>query len=462
MARRYKPPEGWTLQAFSYELEEPPPEMKVRLNWFFGARRFAHNWAVSVMRKDIDEYHQTGVSTTEPPSLPRLRKRWNVDKHDIAVDKQTGQPWWTEISKYVFDDGISAAVNGHWNWQQSRAKKRAGPRVRPPKMHKKGKKSESFTICQADRTSTGIRLIDNRCLRIPKLGEVRTHESMRKIGRLIERGMGRILAVTVKRSGGRVIAVLRVEVIRPQRHHKPSQPHSRVGVDVGQRTLAVVADENGTILERVPNPEPLKQSLSEVRRLNRKLSRQKRGSNRYNQTKKSLAKVYRHIANQRKDCLHKLTTRLTKNHGVVVIEDLNVAGMRRGGAKHLRDANLGGFKRMMSYKGGWYGCDVVLADRWFASSKTCSRCGHVQQIGSAKHWTCGMCDTFHDRDENAAVNLARWRPKTGEVTSRRVPDVRSREGRKSRTGTRPALVGSRTAAQMNSARSDGESSTKLH
>ena len=431
---RYSPPEGWTLQSFTYALEEPSADTAALFARFFGARRFAHNWAVEQITEQIDAYHSDGTECP-PPSLYSLRRAWNQAKHETAVDSGTGEAWWTEISKEVFNDGIAGAVDGYWNWQKSRSGDRGGPRMGFPKRHKKNKRRDSSSICQPGRTQRSIRIVDNRRRRIPVIGEVRTHESMRKLGRLIERDMARIMSVTVKRAGGRLHAVLRVEILRPQRHHKPSQPNSRVGVDIGQRCLAVVARADGTIVERVDNPEPLKKALGELRRLNRKLARQKKGSNHYTKTKRTLNRLHHRIACIRDDALHKLTTNLAKTHSETVAEDLNVAGMRRGGAKHLRDANLGRFKHQMAYKTEWYGSTLIQADRFFPSSKTCSDCGHIQEIKSKRSWTCTECGKTHDRDENAAVNLARWKPETtGLVESRRVPALRSGEGHTPRTG----------------------------
>ena len=428
MGRRYEPPEGWTMQSFGYALEHgQPAAAAVAIERSFGARRFSHNWTVQSISDSIAAYRETGQESP-PPSLASLRKEWNRAKDEVAADSGTGEAWWPGISKEVFNDGIAGAVDGYWNWQKSRAGARAGRPVGFPKRHRKNRRRDSFTICQPSRSQKGIRIADNRHLRIPVVGVVRTCESMRNLARLVERGMARIMAVTASRKGGRLHASLRVEVLRPQRHHRPSRPDSRVGVDIGERCLAVVADSDGTIIETVENPAPLKKSLAKLRRLNRKLSRQKKGSNGWNNTRKELNRLHRRIACTRDDALHKLTTRLAKTHGAIVIEDLNVAGMRKGGAKHLRDAAFGEFRRKLAYKTSWYGSVLILADRWYPSSKTCSACGHVQTIGRKKQWDCDGCGTHHDRDRNAAVNLARWEPKTtqtGPVGSGRTPAVRS-------------------------------------
>ena len=184
----------------------------------------------------------------------------------------------------------------------------------------------------------------------------------------------------------------------------------------------MVASVDGTILERVPNPAPLKQALKTLRRLQRRLARSKLvspdGSNRQTELRSLISHAHADVAAVRRDAMHKLTTRLAKTHGVVVVEDLNVQGMMRktglpGGRarrRGLADAALGEFRRQMAYKCDWYGSDLIVADRWFPSSQTCHVCHHRQKIGWAAAWTCGGCGSVHDRDDNAAVNLAQYEP----------------------------------------------------
>ena len=296
-------------------------------------------------------------------------------------------------------------------------------------------------------------MIGRGCVRIPKIGWVKTHESTRKLARLIEQGRGEALAITVTCRGGRLFVCVRACVQRPQTNTEPRTAAPRVGVDIGERVLAVIATPDGKIIDRVENPKPLTNQLTKLRCLDRKLARQQKGSNRYQKTRKERQKLFRRITCVRQDAVHKLTAGLTKNHSEAVIEDLCTAGMRKGGAKHLRDAPLGEIKRQMRYKGGWYDCNVVLADRFFPSSKTCSACSVVGRgPGRKQRWVCAGCGTTHDRDDNAAINLARWRVEESDVMNRRVapvqaPAVRSGgtitcDGRNDvpKTGVQPAVV----------------------
>jgi putative transposase len=244
---------------------------------------------------------------------------------------------------------------------------------------------------------------------------VRVHENTRRVERLLAKGRARILAVTASRKGTRLIAAFRVLIQRPVQP-RAARPGSRVGVDVGVRVLATVASSRGEILRRVPNPRPLEAALKQLRHLCRERSRRTRGSVRYTQTSSKIARLHRRIAGIRGHHLHVLTTGLAKTHGEIVAEGLDAAGMLRqkglAGARARRrglsDSGLGEARRQLGYKTGWYGSRLIIADRWFPSSKTCHACGRVQEIGWAEYWTCAGCGAGHQRDDNAAINLARY------------------------------------------------------
>ena len=193
-------------------------------------------------------------------------------------------------------------------------------------------------------------------------------------------------------------------------------PGSRVGVDVGVRRLATVATAEGVVIEQVQNPRPLEAALRELGQVCRARSRCTKGSRQYRERTTQISRLHRRVSDFRTHHLHVLTTRLAKTHGRIVVEGLDAAGMLRqkglSGARARRrglaDAALGTPRRHLSYKAGWYGSQLVVADRWFPSSKTCCACGHVQDIGWDEHWQCDGCSITHQRDDNAAINLARW------------------------------------------------------
>ncbi|KWX20460.1 transposase [Mycolicibacterium wolinskyi] len=410
---RFEIPEGWCVQAFRFTLD-PTAEQAHALARHFGARRMAYNWTVAQLKADIQAWRETGVETAKP-SLRALRKRWNSVKNEVCVNAETGAVWWPECSKEAYADGIDGAVDAYWNWQQSRAGTRAGKRVGFPRFKKKGR--------DADRVSftTGAMRVesDRRHLTLPVIGCVRTHENTRRIERLIAKGRARVLAITVRRNGTRLDASVRVLVQRPQQPNV-ELPESRVGVDVGVRRLATVATADGTVLEQVPNPRPLEAALTELRHASRVRSRCAKGSRRYRERTAEISRLHRRVNDVRTHHLHCLTTRLAKTHGRIVVEGLDATGMLRqkglSGARARRrglsDSALGTPRRHLSYKTGWYGSALVVADRWFPSSKTCHLCGHVQDIGWDEKWICdptdGGCGVTHHRDDCAAINLARY------------------------------------------------------
>ena len=231
-----------------------------------------------------------------------------------------------------------------------------------------------------------------------------------------------IKAATASVHAGKCYVSLQVDVLRPQQHHKPTLPDSKIGIDLGIRRFAVVANSDGVVLERVEHPALLKTAQQKLRRLQRSYARSRLanldGSNRQTILKQKISHAHADVKTQRFDFMHKLTTRLAKTHGTVVVEDLNVKGMLTKGSsvggrrrrRALADAALGECRRQLTYKTGWYGSNLVVADRWFPSSQLCLVCGHRQKTGSAENWSCHDCGSAHDRDDNAAINLARYIP----------------------------------------------------
>jgi putative transposase len=438
--RRFEVPDGWVVRAFDFALDLTSDQSGV-LARQFGGRRFVYNWAVRALKDDIEAF-RAGQQYPEagPPSMISLRKRWNQAKDAVCVDADSGEVWWPAVSKEAFADGIKGAVDGYWRWQHSRAGKLAGKRVGFQRFKKKGRDADRFTV------TTGVMRVnpDRRSVSLPKVGTVRTLENMRRLERLVRLGRARILAVTVRRRGTRIHAIFRAAVSR--RPRTPARPSSTVGVDVGVRRLATVATADGTVLERVPSPRALEQNLAGLRRLCRARSRRRPGSIRYRQASAQIARLHARIAAIRGDAISKLTTRLAKTHGTVVVETLNVAGMlaQRGAPgtrtrrRRLADSALANVRARLRYKQAWYGTRLVEADRYYPSSQLCSACGHQAAIGWAEEWDCPRCGAHHHRDDNAAVNLARYpasgwqRRAVGPVGS----PVKRRAGRK--TGPRPA------------------------
>lgn len=242
---------------------------------------------------------------------------------------------------------------------------------------------------------------------LPKLGEIRIHESACKLVRRIEKGTARILSATVSRTARRWFVSFTVEVERdvPQKHARPG---SAVGVDLGVKTLLTGVDDEGAVIT-VEGPKPLRTQLRKLQRASRGHSRKQTGSANRRKCAARLARIHARIANIRADALHKATTGLARRYETVVAEDLNVTGMiaNRRLARAVSDQGFGSVRRMLGYKCGWNGGTLLLADRWYPSSKTCSACGWRKPSLTLadRIFTCEECGLVLDRDENAARNL---------------------------------------------------------
>jgi len=379
------------LQAYQFALD-PTPCKQGSLASHTGAARFAYNWGLELVTTRLEQ-RRAGHDVQVPWTLPELRWEWNRAKQKVA-------PWWAENSKEAYNSGLEALARALRNWSDSRNGRRKGRTVGFPRRKKKGRARD------ACRFTTGpLRVLpDRKHVQLPRIGVVKTHESTRKLARRLEQGTARILAATISRRADRWFVAFTVKVQRaiPASNGKPSI----VGVDVGIRHLAVLS--TGAV---IPNPRALEGSLRKLRRLNRELARRRAGSNRGRRTRRRLARVHARAANLRRNALHKLTSSLATQHGTVVVEQLNVAGMVRNRrlARAINDTGMGEVRRLLAYKSTWYGCRLVVADRFYPSSKTCSACGWVKAklLLAERAFCCETCGLWVDRDLNAARNLAR-------------------------------------------------------
>ena len=177
-----------------------------------------------------------------------------------------------------------------------------------------------------------------------------------------------------------------------------------VGIDAGLTSLVTLSTG-----EKITNPRHERRDRARLALAQRRLSRKTKGSENRARARVKVARVHARITDRRRDYLHKLSTRLVRDNQAVVIEDLNVAGMLRNHclARAISSAAWSDLRGMLEYKCDWYGRDLIVAGRWFPSSKTCSDCGH--QIGalplSIREWVCPACGVRHDRDINAARNI---------------------------------------------------------
>lgn len=371
------------VQAFRFELA-PNDRQRGALASHAGASRYAWNWGLGRCKEALEAKERL-------PSAPQLHREWNVWK-------RTGAPWWVEVSKCAPQEAFRDLHQAFKAFFASRKGQRAGPRVGFPRFKKKHRCRDSFRL-------TGAIHVGPRWVRLPRLKRLRLKERAHKLLTRLEDGRARILSATVSRQADRWFVSLTVEIERADPAPR-AQLGDTIGVDLGITCFAVLS--NG---ERLEAPRPLSRHLRQLRRLSRGHSRKQRGSRNKRRSARRLARLHARIANLRRDWLNQVTTRLSKSHGRIVVEDLAVANLVRNPrlARHVTDQGWSEFRRQLAYKTEWYGSELVVADRFFPSSKRCSGCGRDKQelpLGE-RVYRCD-CGLELDRDLNAARNLAAY------------------------------------------------------
>ena len=335
-----------------------------------GVARFSYNWALSEWNK----LYESGGRVSEG----LLRKQLNAIKRESF-------PWMMEVTKCAPQLAIKDLGKAFTNFFAKRASY--------PKFKKKGQ-HDSFGVSN-DQFS-----IKDKTIRIPNMGYIRMTEELRF--------KGKIMGAVISRTADRWFVSIQIETPDPQTIHESES--QAVGVDLGVRDLATLSD--GT---KIAGAKPHKALLSRLRRINKSLSRKegaKKGekkSKNFKKEQKKLSRLHARISNIRNDETHKLTTKLTKEYGIIGIEDLNVSGMTKNHklSRALLDMNFFEFRRQLEYKARMTGRIVVVAERFYPSSKKCSNCGEKNDELelSMVEWDCAFCQFHHDRDINAAINL---------------------------------------------------------
>ena len=186
------------------------------------------------------------------------------------------------------------------------------------------------------------------------------------------------------------------------------------GIDLGIKDFAVIT--TGTNISdkqsiKIANPKYLIKAQNRLKTLNRQFAKMTKGSKNKSRFRSKLSILHERVANQRKDFLHKLSSRTVNDSQVIILEDLNIKGMvkNRHLSKSISDVSWGIFTGQLKYKTDWYGRDIIKVNRFYPSSKTCSTpgCGYIKQDLklSDREWICPVCGTTHDRDINASDNL---------------------------------------------------------
>ncbi len=338
-----------------------------------GVARFAYNWALGQWR---EQYTQGGK-----PSVYSLVKQLNAIKTEQFS-------WMLEVTKIAPQYAIHNLGRAFQNFF-CRVKRGDTPGY--PRFKRRGCR-DSFQISDgACRGQTTVEVMGKR-VRVLRLGWVRMCERVRF--------RGPIKKAVVYEKNGKWYVSLNIET--PKSLRKPRENQGGiVGVDLGIKSFAVTSD--GVF---VRNPKCYTKALGRIRTHSRELSRKVKGSESWQKAKRKLARLHEKIANTRKHFLHELTFDLATTYKSVVIEDLSVKEMMQGSfARAIGDCGFYEFRRQLEYKCGWYGAELVVADRYFPSTKKCSGCEKIHDMPLSKRRMQCDCGADLDRDLNAAINL---------------------------------------------------------
>jgi putative transposase len=336
-----------------------------------GVARHAYNSGLALTKAVLDHNKANPTDKIKFPTAIDLHK-W------LVAHVKTKFEWYYEVSKCAPQYALRALSDA---WKRCFSKKGGAPRFK-----KKGR-GDSFTL---DGT---IKVVDHYKVQLPRIGIVKTFERL-------PHGY-QPTSVSISRQTDRWFISWKIEV-----DTKPTPKTTEVvGVDLGVKNLATLS--NGEVFEGAKSYRRLEAKLKRLQWLNR---HKQIGSANWKKAQIKIARLHRHIANIRKDTLHKLTSYLAKNFSTIVLEDLNVSGMLANHklAKAVQDMGFYELRRQLEYKSGLYGSEVLIADRWFASSKTCSACGCKKEVLGLDErvYDCEHCGLSIDRDLNAAMNLA--------------------------------------------------------
>jgi putative transposase len=421
--------------AFRFELDPNNAQCHL-LAQHAGAARSTFNHQIGRVKQNLDiraaEKELLGGAVTPSLSWAKFSfikdatawKNGQTPESPLNEDGTRGLAWRDQVSCDVFECASVDASEALGNFAGSLNGTRAGERVGFPHFKSKYHVTPSFRLrnrVRADESET-IRVNGPKSILLPKIGVLRVQGSLKAMRVMIGKGRFHIYSATLTYEHGKwwiALAGVATPLHHQRRDHQeggqavPKHPVT-TGLDVGIKSLIVLADSSGQHLGTLEGVNTLRDASSQIKRAQQTLARTTPGSGGHRRAKERLNRLCARVARQRDHYFHEVTLEIVRSHSVLVLEDLDIKGMaqRHSIAKGLTDAPLGKLLAMLQHKAPWYGCAVVLASRWYASSKTCSGCGAVNEALtlSDRTFTCPSetCDLVIDRDLNAAINLARW------------------------------------------------------
>ena len=346
-----------------------------------GTARLVFNWGLGQWIKQYEEY-KNGLRSS-PPKIKDIKKQ-------LTQLKKEGEKffWMKKVTKcapqYALTD-LGIAFEHFFDNPDD---------FKYPNFKKKGSSKDSFRLDNYQFK------VENNRIRVPHVGWVRMHERLRFRG-------AKLLWATISREADGWYVSITLE-LHDLDHLSPAKNQGRIGVDLGVKNFATLS--NGLVFE---GPKPLKKYSEKLAKLQRKFSRTEKNSRNRAKLRIKIARLHKKISDIRLDAIHKLTAFLTANYSEVCIEDLSVKGMMSNHhlARAISDMGFREFRRQMEYKMKLRGGRLVIASRWFPSSKMCRFCGLRNKDLKLKQrlWVCPHCGRIIvDRDVNAAINLCNY------------------------------------------------------
>jgi len=364
------------IKGYKYRIY-PTKEQKIQISKTFGCCRFVYN---QLLAKKIELYK------TEQKSLSKTDCNNYCNQ---VLKKQEKYKWLKEVDKFALTNSIYNLDSAYQNFFR-RIKQGETPGF--PKFKSKKDNRQSYTT---NFTNNNIKILFNdNLIQLPKLGKINA-----KLHREFE---GKILFATISKTpSGKYYVSFNVEV----EHIISSKNDYIVGIDLGIKDLLITSDG-----EVINNKKLTYKYEKKLAKLQRKLSNKKKGSKNRNKQRIKVARLHEKITNIRKNNLHQISKQITNENKVVICEDLNIKGMVKNHnlAKSIHDCGWGELNRQLKYKTYWNNKIYYEVNRYFPSSQLCNKCGYKNidtKNLNIRFWVCPECNTEHDRDENAAINI---------------------------------------------------------